>query len=491
MQSDFWVITSYFNPLGYQSRRENFFIFASALKKKGIPLLVVELAQNENLHELTSDCADLYVPLTHDTIFWHQESLLNIALDKLPESCQFVARVDCDILFLSDSWVDDTRKKLDTSDACYLYEWVIRCQKGMTTVSEPMKVPIGYGEGRRAYSLAALHERAPRLRELFPFAETGFALGFRLDFIRNIRFFDLLPFGGADTLLAHSLLFGNRGLSDNQVFNNASPQLQEAILEWTKNIAGNLSFIPGVALHLYHGDIQNRGYSYRLKQPVFQCYNPSVDLTRNAIGLLQFKSENSALENKIRHYFAKRNEDGSRHSILSKVIRHGLAITQNLRGYKNELPQKSLTFLHELITNIPTLFFDSSHVVVWLYSKEDENYLDYKSLLLSVFGSSNVRLIEHSANDIPIDSFSEPTTYITAVRSKQSSTSLINFLNQISRSSASLIWFFQGDKPTLTEKYAQYCLELSTRASVLLVPNLASVSHVADSSSLHRNHHES
>ena len=49
---DFWVITSYYNPCHYRSRRRNYDLFARALRRSGIPLLTVECAFGEEPYDL-------------------------------------------------------------------------------------------------------------------------------------------------------------------------------------------------------------------------------------------------------------------------------------------------------------------------------------------------------------------------------------------------------------------------------------------------------
>ena len=44
MSSDFWVITSYFNPARYKTKRLNFDAFMAGMKAVGANVLVVEMA---------------------------------------------------------------------------------------------------------------------------------------------------------------------------------------------------------------------------------------------------------------------------------------------------------------------------------------------------------------------------------------------------------------------------------------------------------------
>ena len=97
---DLWAITSYFNPLSYRRRRDNYRIFRDRL---GVPLLTVELAYGPQF-ELGESDADILIQRRGGDVLWQKERLLNIALDALPGSCTKVAWIDCDVVFGEQDW---------------------------------------------------------------------------------------------------------------------------------------------------------------------------------------------------------------------------------------------------------------------------------------------------------------------------------------------------------------------------------------------------
>jgi len=64
-----WAITSYFNPVGYTRRRQNYFAFRRHLK---IPLATVEVAFHDDF-DLPPDAADILIRLRYAGLLWQKE----------------------------------------------------------------------------------------------------------------------------------------------------------------------------------------------------------------------------------------------------------------------------------------------------------------------------------------------------------------------------------------------------------------------------------
>ena len=84
---DLWAITSYYNPLAYRRRRDNYRSFRQRL---GVPLLTVELAYGPQF-ELGEGDADLLLQRRGRAVLRPKERLLNLALEALPRACTKVA----------------------------------------------------------------------------------------------------------------------------------------------------------------------------------------------------------------------------------------------------------------------------------------------------------------------------------------------------------------------------------------------------------------
>src|SRR5262249_52820406 len=76
------------------------------------PLLAIELSYN-NGYELQEGDAEILVQVRGGAVLWQKERLLNVALAALPETCRYVAWVDCDILFEVDDWTQSLSSLLE------------------------------------------------------------------------------------------------------------------------------------------------------------------------------------------------------------------------------------------------------------------------------------------------------------------------------------------------------------------------------------------
>jgi hypothetical protein len=115
-----WAITSYFNPVGYRRRIENYRHFRERLP---VPLVAVELAYHSEF-ELGDGDADILVRLRGRDVMWQKERLLNIALEALPETCTKVAWIDCDVIFADEKWPEKAIGLLDRASLIQLFSRV-------------------------------------------------------------------------------------------------------------------------------------------------------------------------------------------------------------------------------------------------------------------------------------------------------------------------------------------------------------------------------
>ena len=108
---DLWIVTAYFNPAGYRTRRANHDLFAQRIVESGLRLPTVECALGEAAFELPESPDVLRVRAR--TVLWHKERLLNLGIARLPPECAKVAWLDGDILFDNPAWAVETSRLLD------------------------------------------------------------------------------------------------------------------------------------------------------------------------------------------------------------------------------------------------------------------------------------------------------------------------------------------------------------------------------------------
>lgn len=111
LRSNVWAVTCYFDPLGTRNRLPAYRVFRRHLQ---IPLVTVELSCNERF-DLGSNDAEILIQLRGQAMLWQKERLLNIALQALPDHCDTVAWLDCDIVFTRADWYVAAQEQLERS----------------------------------------------------------------------------------------------------------------------------------------------------------------------------------------------------------------------------------------------------------------------------------------------------------------------------------------------------------------------------------------
>jgi hypothetical protein len=105
---DLWIVTAYFNPCGYRSRRANYAAFSEPIRASGLNLVTIECAFGDDAFNLQPG-PDVIQVRGRD-VLWQKERLLNIAISRLPARAAKVVWLDCDVLFANASWARETSR---------------------------------------------------------------------------------------------------------------------------------------------------------------------------------------------------------------------------------------------------------------------------------------------------------------------------------------------------------------------------------------------
>src|SRR5579862_2773739 len=120
----FSVITSYFNPNRYRTRRVNYEIFRRSMEVSKIPCLTVECVFPGARPELAE--SDELIRIHAKDVMWQKERLLNLALGRLPGESEIVAWLDCDVLFENRDWAVEAFRELQNHKIVQLFSSVVR-----------------------------------------------------------------------------------------------------------------------------------------------------------------------------------------------------------------------------------------------------------------------------------------------------------------------------------------------------------------------------
>jgi hypothetical protein len=299
------VITTYYNPSRYKTRRVNFETFKQHMIESGVQLLTVECTFGNDEPELPPSPDVIH--LTAQSVLWQKERLLNIAARALPSDIDAIAWIDADVLFDNPKWVNDTLKALDETPVAQLFSHCLRQTQDGTTGEVPDV----------SESFASVMNRFPESMELERYdihGHTGYAWAMRREIFEKVGLYEHAISGSADHFMAHAL------------FNNYNFCIQNALMHDENQIShlkawgalfyahthGQISCVTGLIRHLWHGDKENRNYFNRMHQITRLGYNPWTDLEIGDGEPLEWSPElnKTELVDYFESYFASRKEDG-------------------------------------------------------------------------------------------------------------------------------------------------------------------------------------
>lgn len=302
-----WALTTFFNPAGYRNKRRNYRRFREGLRAQGARLLTVELAFGDTAFELAPGDADQLLQVRAASVLWQKERLLNLGLDHLPEACAYVAWIDCDVLFLNPRWLDDAIERLQAVPIVQLYEYAVRLPRGGYRGSVET-LAFGRGEAQRHEGCAAQAARGATRDLATLMGHCGFAWAGRRAVLEQPRFYDRAIIGGGDLCMAAA--FFGVPLDANL----ATDAMRRDYRRWAEAIGpavgGQVGYVPGGVLHLWHGHRMHRFYASRARILRRFAFDPNADLVLNPNGCWEWASEKSRLHQVVREYFQIRNEEG-------------------------------------------------------------------------------------------------------------------------------------------------------------------------------------
>jgi hypothetical protein len=306
-----WGITCYFNSVGYRRRLENYRVFR---KRLTIPLVTVELSF-DGAFQLGKEDADILVQIHGADVMWQKERLLNIALERVPENCDKIAWLDCDIVFGSEDWAEQANRALDASVVVHLFherhdlprnasaDDLHHWNAPPTSYSVVSKIAAGEASPEDLFSANAPLERG---------STAGLAWAGRRQVLAKHGLYDACILGSGDRAILCAALgkldYGARATLMND-------RWRQHYLAWARpyseSVMGRVGSIGGRLFHLWHGDIADRQYGRRHSRLRAFDFDPRHDITLDCSGCWRWNSNKKALHAFVRRYFESRNEDGA------------------------------------------------------------------------------------------------------------------------------------------------------------------------------------
>ena len=305
-----WAVTSYYNPVPYRRRLDNYRIFRERL---ALPLLTVELAYRAP--ELGAGDADILVQIPGRDVLWQKERLLNLAIAALPPECDRVAWLDCDIFFEDESWTERLDQKLDE---CVLVQPFSRVHY-LSRDWRPGVPAKAATEVTRISVMAKLASGASPEESLArgsgdrrKYSSPGFAWAARRSLLARHGLYDASITGGGDRLLAGaSLRCFDTAANVFEMSDLWYRHYREWAEPWADAGAGRRGVVDVEGMNLWHGEMQYRRAGTERHAPLRGFgYDPRHDIAHDGNGAWRWASDKPELHAYLRDYFVGRREDG-------------------------------------------------------------------------------------------------------------------------------------------------------------------------------------
>jgi len=293
-----YVILPYFNFCSSHRRQSLFLNFVSQYTGTNNVRLVVIECIGKNPLPYTPGIYQ-HIKVTSNDVLWIKESLINIAIGYLPRCWKYVAWIDADISFISDTWARDTIRQLQTFDIVQCFRTAIHLGPN----GEPIKQDKSFG-----YMFVSSGTPYTK-NDKYGFWHPGFAWACtRHAYTTMGRLLDWAILGSADRHMAYALMGRVLDSAPGNVHTN-----YKVLLSIFQQKVKHLKFgwVDGTIVHHWHGSLKDRKYRERWDILVQGEFDPLNDVGLNKHNLVQFTILGKRLHKDIQRYFHERNEDGN------------------------------------------------------------------------------------------------------------------------------------------------------------------------------------
>ena len=335
------VVTVINNPMRYYTRYRLYRAFAKMVEDSGATLHTVELALRDRHFEVTSPDNPNHIQLRSPEVLWHKENLINVAIARLPQSAEYVAWVDADVIFSRPDWVQETLHQLQIYRVVQMWSHSIDYGPEHQPIAQCGSLFASYLKDRHILKPAIRNARSAAGGPLLPadsaeqrslvsydttgvppergakapgLMHTGYAWAARRSSISDLGGLgEIGILGSGDRHMAYALLGEVQrsfplGISKGYV--NYWMHWQERA---EKHIQRKVGVVNGTIGHVWHGSKLHRHYQDRWKILVEDGFDPDTDICRDMQGVLQFTDADTPRKRKLRddviQYFNVRNED--------------------------------------------------------------------------------------------------------------------------------------------------------------------------------------
>ena len=298
------ILTTYYNPCKYQSRRRLTDAFISSLAGARLHYLVIECSFDGGFD--FSDGPNM-LRVNAESILWQRDRLLNLGLRTLPDRYKYVAWVDSDVEFTQLDWTVESVRRLQHHALVQPFDSVV--------FMKPDGNPSGHIE--HSFVRQSVQDRRNVWSQFWGVhGHTGMAWVARRELLDRHGLYDVAVCGVSDHLMAQAM-FGLNEAYIGKLVHGSSSMLSH-FLSWAApffaDVDSRVSYVPGIVKHHWHGALSDRRYNDRGTIYTELGYDPYSDVTYGPIGPLEWSvaalRDKQDLVSYVRDYFMSRKEDG-------------------------------------------------------------------------------------------------------------------------------------------------------------------------------------
>ena len=307
-----YVVTTTFNPWGYEAIVRNFRRFAAAMEAHpGVVFVPVEVALLGRPFAVTDAANPRHLQLRASGAIWLKENGQNLGrqhVARLFPEARKIAFIDGDVDFLAADWVGRTLLSLDHHDVVQPWTEAVYAGPKDDLAGLVTSFMSQYCSG------VAWTGHPPKYGSMW---HPGFAWAWRLEALDAVGgLLDINVVGGADLEMALGLVgLMDEAIAHQEITLEAMPEYLAAVRAWQARaehvVRRNVGVIPGLIRHHHHGHQVGRQYESRYAIPMRHSFNPHTDIVRNGFGVYEWAPHVAGLKYDVRGMFARRDDDAN------------------------------------------------------------------------------------------------------------------------------------------------------------------------------------
>jgi hypothetical protein len=300
MNNTLYVLTMYQNALGWRARYNNYQIFRKQFEcMPRVELYTAEIAFGNAPYMITNADYAKNLQLRTDCELWNKEGAINLLFRLLPADAEYIAWVDADVVWTRPDWATETVRLLQQYDVIQMFSHTQDLGSSYQP-SGPILKSYYYRYVESGRDIKSLNEEWI----------TGLAWASKKSVLSKIGMLpDWCVFSSCDRHIAAGFL----GTMEESFRGQLTKSYMHKCQLWGDRacnvVQKNVSYLPGLLLHYWHGERKKRGYAERWQVMEDNHFDPDRDLVRDHQGLYRLTDGNMKLRDDFRMLLRERNED--------------------------------------------------------------------------------------------------------------------------------------------------------------------------------------